>query len=145
MENFRYEPEVCSFKGWLMHVTRSRIIDHLRRARSLKYSFVPLATDTKTGENGNLPFDGASEKVFEDLWDEEWRKNLVDTAMQRIKRRIAPQHYQIFYLHSIKGMSARDVGELIGASVPKVYVVRHRVARLIKREVRALERKSIER
>jgi DNA-directed RNA polymerase specialized sigma24 family protein len=63
--------------------------------------------------------------------------------MERIKRKVAPEHYQIFYLHSVKGMSARDVGELLGASVAKVYVVRHRVSRMIKNEVRALERKGL--
>ena len=31
--------------------------------------------------------------------------------------RVAPEHYQIFYLHSVKGMPARDVAELLGASV----------------------------
>jgi RNA polymerase sigma-70 factor (ECF subfamily) len=145
MENFRYQPEVCSFKGWLMHVTRSRIVDHLRRTRSPKYSFVPLPSDTRTGEEGQVACDATSEKVFEGLWDEEWRKNLLEAAMERLKHKVAPEHYQIFYLHSVKGMSARDVGELLGASIPKVYVVRHRVARLIKREIRMLERKGFQR
>jgi RNA polymerase sigma factor (sigma-70 family) len=143
MENFRYQPEVCSFKGWLMHITRNRIIDHLRRARPGKYSFVPLPTDTQTEAADPLISESTSEKVFEDLWDVEWKKNLVDAGMERVKRKIAPEHYQIFHLHSIKGMSARDVGELLGVSVPKVYVVRHRVAHLIKREIRALERKGL--
>lgn len=143
MENFRYQPEVCSFKGWLMHVTRSRIIDHLRRARSPRNAFVPLPTDTKTEEASLLVSDCTTEKAFEGLWDEEWRKNLVDAAMERVKRKIAPEHYQIFYLCTVKGMAARDVGELLGASMAKVYVVRHRVARLIKREVRVLERKGL--
>ena len=32
MESFRYEPAECSFKGWLMHVTRCRIADRSRAA-----------------------------------------------------------------------------------------------------------------
>ena len=31
MPEFVYDPARCSFKGWLMHVTRLRIIDQLRR------------------------------------------------------------------------------------------------------------------
>jgi RNA polymerase sigma factor (sigma-70 family) len=144
MENFRYEPEICSFKGWLMRVTRCRIIDHLRKAPGRKHTFVPLPTDTKTGE-GQLMTGSTAERAFEDLWDEEWQKNLVDAAMERVKRKVAPEHYQIFYLHSVKGMSARDIGALLGASVAKVYVVRHRVARVIKNEARALEAKGLQR
>ena len=142
MENFRYEPEICSFKGWLMRVTRNRIIDHLRRARSPRAVFVTLPADTVTGDGEQFVPDGASEKVFENLWNEEWRKNLFDAAMERVKRKVAPEHYQIFFLNTVKGMPAREVGELLGASVPKVYVIRHRIARLIKLEIRLLERKD---
>lgn len=143
MENFRYQPEVCSFKGWLMHVTRNRIIDHLRKAKSPKHAFIPLPTETKTGEGEELISTGTFGKGFEDLWDEEWQKNLFDAAIERVKRKVAPEHYQIFYLQSIKGMPPRDIAELLGVSVPKVYVVRHRIARLIKREVKLLERKGV--
>src|SRR3974390_1087925 len=31
MPEFQYDPERCSFKGWLMHVPRLRIVDQLRR------------------------------------------------------------------------------------------------------------------
>lgn len=142
MPKFRYEPEVCSFKGWLMRVTRSRIVDHLRKALPQKNVFVPLPSDTKTGEEEPLMLESHNGASFEELWDAEWQKNLIEAAMERVKRKVPPEHYQIFYLHSLKGMPARDVGELLGASVPKVYVVRHRVARLIKREIRALEEKG---
>jgi RNA polymerase sigma-70 factor (ECF subfamily) len=145
MENFRYDPSVCSFKGWLMHVTRSRIVDHLRKAKPGKYAFVSLSADTEAAEEDSLSIDPASEKLFEDIWDSEWQTNLMEAAMERVKRSVAPEHYQIFYLHSVKGMPARDVAELLGASVPKVYVVRHRVARRIKSEIRMLERKGLPR
>ena len=152
MENFRYEPEVCSFKGWLMRLTRCRIIDHLRKSPAGRYSFVPLpdepATDTEGGGQAaglerHEAVNSTSEAAFEDLWDEEWKKNLIDAAMERVKRKVAPEHYQIFYLLGVKGMPARHIGELFGASLAKVYVVRHRVARMVKQEVRALERQAL--
>jgi len=33
MPEFKYDPAACSFKGWLMHVTRCRIADRFRRRR----------------------------------------------------------------------------------------------------------------
>ncbi len=153
MENYRYQPEVCSFKGWLMRLTRCRIIDHLRKSPACRYSFLPLPnepeTQTETGEQSSLNGQDAvlfctSEAAFEDLWDEEWKKNLIDAAMERVKRKVAPEHYQIFYLHGVKGMPARHISELFGVSMTKVYVVRHRIGRLVKREVRTLERKGVQ-
>lgn len=152
MESYRYQPEVCSFKGWLMRLTRCRIIDHLRTSPAARYSFVPLPADSPTETGQEQPeresqaavLATTSESAFEDLWDEEWKKNLMDAAMERVKKKVAPEHYQIFYLHGVKGMPARHIGELFGASVTKVYVVRHRIARMVKREVRALERKGLQ-
>jgi RNA polymerase sigma factor (sigma-70 family) len=140
METFRYEPQNCSFKGWLMHVTRRRIIDHLRK-RQPPGTFTPLRSDTTTGGTGLQIPDPAAEGAFEGVWDEEWQKNLVDAAMERVKRKVNPEHYQIFYLHSVKNMAARDIGKLLGVSAAKVYVVRHRVAHLVKREAKMLEKK----
>lgn len=142
MGTFRYDPQVCSFKGWLMRVTRCRIIDHLRKRQTQPQSFVPLPSDTTTTGAGLQIADPSAELRFEGMWDEEWRKNLVDAAMERVKQSVKPEHYQIFYLHSVKNMPARDIGQLLGVSAAKVYVVRHRVARLIRREVQALERKQ---
>jgi RNA polymerase sigma-70 factor (ECF subfamily) len=31
MPDFQYDPARCSFKTWLLHLTRKRIVDHLRR------------------------------------------------------------------------------------------------------------------
>jgi RNA polymerase sigma-70 factor (ECF subfamily) len=141
MGTFRYDPQTCSFKGWLMHVTRRRIIDLLRKRRP-PGTFTPLRSDTTTsGTSLQIP-DPTADQAFEGIWDEEWQKNLVDAAMERVKRKVAPEHYQIFYLHSVKSMPARDIAKLLGASMAKIYVVRHRVARLVKREVQTLEAKQ---
>ena len=43
MPEYRYEPAVCSFKGWLMHVTNWRVIDQLRKRRTGKE--MPLSLD----------------------------------------------------------------------------------------------------
>ncbi len=141
METFRYEPQTCSFKGWLMHVTQRRIIDRLRKRQTQPQSFTPLHSDTTTGGTALEIPDAAAEKAFEGMWDEEWERNLVDAAMERVKRRVKPEHYQIFYLHGVKNMAARDIGKLLGVSAAKVYVVQHRVAHQVKREVRMLETK----
>src|SRR5262249_31834789 len=97
-----------------------------------------LTSDTTTDGSAPQIVDPAAERAFEGMWDEEWQKNLVDAAMERVKRTVKAEHYQIFYLHSVKNMAARDIGQLLGISVAKVYVVRHRVARWVRREIQLL-------
>ena len=144
MESYRYEPETCSFKGWLMHITRRRIIDRLRRRQTKRRSFVPLPDDpatTITGGTLQIP-DEAAARAFEGLWDEEWQKNLIDAAMEKVKRKVPAKQYQIFYLHSVKNMPASDIARLLGISTAKVYVVRHRVGRMVKREVELIQKRE---
>lgn len=64
----------------------------------------------------------------------------MDAALNRVKRTVRSEHYQIFLLHHVRHMSARDVAVLLGVSVAKVYVASHRVARLVRRELRTLEK-----
>ena len=137
MESFRYDPAVCSFKGWLMHVTRCRIADQFRRRRPQNVPLAEPRADTTAETTLNL-HDPAAD-VLEGIWNEEWQKNLVDVAMDRVRRRANPEHYQIFHLHAVKGLGVRDVAKLTGASLPKVYVTYHRIAKMVKTEVRRLE------
>jgi len=137
MESFRYDPAVCSFKGWLMHVTRCRIADQFRRRRPQNVPLAAPRADTTADTTLNL-HDPAAD-VLEGIWNEEWQKNLVDVAMDRVRRRANPEHYQIFHLHAVKGLGVRDVAKLTGASLPKVYVTYHRIAKMVKTEVRRLE------
>jgi len=141
IQDYRYDPNVCSFKNWLMHKTQWRIIDQVRKrppefvrnlASSSGSSLTPLLERIPDPESLEL----------DSLWEEEWEKNLIDAAMQRIKRRIKPDHYQIFYLGAVRNFSARRVAETIGVNIAQVYLVRHRVSGLIKKEVALLRQKK---
>ncbi|MGH7970327.1 MAG: sigma-70 family RNA polymerase sigma factor, partial [Limisphaerales bacterium] len=142
MPQFRYDPAVCSFKGWLMHVTRCRIIDYRRSRQSKLREFEPLEQEQGTDGPGLQIRDVAAERAFAELWEEEWERNIVDTALERVKRVVKPDQYQIFYLHSIKNMQAREIGQLLHCSSAKVYVVSHRVTRLVKKEAKILQSKN---
>ena len=141
IHTYRYDPQVCSFKTWLMHKTQWRIIDQVRKrppdfVRSLggltDRSVTPLLDQIADPESLNL----------DSLWDDEWEKNLIDAAMQRIKRKIKPEHYQAFYLSAVRGLPARQIESTIGMNVAQIYLVRHRVARLIKKEVALLRQEK---
>jgi RNA polymerase sigma factor (sigma-70 family) len=82
MESFRYDPAVCSFKGWLMHVTRCRVADQFRRRRGQNISLAETGPDSTTEPILNLA-DPHSAKV-EAIWEEEWRKNIVERNGARI-------------------------------------------------------------
>lgn len=138
MDTFRYDPAVCSFKGWLMHVTRLRITDQFRkRPPTGRMNYSRDSSRTATVERIADPA-----AVLDEIWEVEWEKNIVDAAMKRVKRRVKGEHYQIFYLNVVKNHSVRKVASMMDVNVAQVYLVKHRIANLIKKEVKLLESKQ---
>jgi hypothetical protein len=74
------------------------------------------------------------------MWQEEWQANLLAAAIDRVKRRVKEEHYQIFYLYACKCWPVLKVSRRTGASVGKIYLIKHRIATLIKQEIRHLDR-----
>ena len=133
MDTYRYEPERCRFKTWLMRITRMRIVDQFRKRGP---SFVIRASNgpaTRTPTEERIP--DSTPPFVETLWGEEWQKNLVDAAMDRVKKRVKPQHYQI-----VKQLGAAHVARTLGTNAAQVYLVKHRVAAQVKKEIQRLEK-----
>jgi RNA polymerase sigma-70 factor (ECF subfamily) len=78
---------------------------------------------------------------LEARWEEEWQSNLLQAAMERVKQRVRAEHYQMFELQVVREWPVRKVAETLGVSAARVYLAKHRVSALIKKEARALQRK----
>lgn len=140
---FQYDPKVCRFKTWLLSVTRSKIANQLaRRARQPSATHHPAPDGSDSTPLLNRLPDEQSDPL-ERVWDEEWQKNLMETAIQRVKGRVSIEQYQMFDLFVLKQWSAGEVAKTLGVTIGHVYVAKHRVSKLIRREVEALEAKGM--
>jgi RNA polymerase sigma-70 factor (ECF subfamily) len=138
---FNYDPAIGSFKGWLLKMTRWRILDQLRKrgpARAHRRASSKTATSTDTIEN---VVDPASQQL-DKVWDVEWERTLLDAAVDKVKRRVDPQKYQIFDFYVNKEWKAEKVATTFGVTVDQVYLAKHRITDLIKEEVRRLEKET---
>jgi RNA polymerase sigma-70 factor (ECF subfamily) len=139
---FKYDPAVCSFKGWLLTVTRKRIATQFERRKRVPVPLDPLLDGTgHTDVLERLP-DPAG-LALEALWDAEWEKNLMDAALARVRRKVPIEQYQIFDFYVLKNWPAREVARTLKVTVGHVYVAKHRISRLIRKEMQTLERKSL--
>ena len=76
------------------------------------------------------------------LWEKEWQQNLLAAAITRVKKKIDPKQFQIFDCYVRKEWPAQKVAETLRVNVGQVYLARHRVGVLLKKEIKALERQS---
>ena len=77
------------------------------------------------------------------MWDEEWQRNLAETAITKVKARVSPKQFQIFDCYVIKGWDVKKVQSDLGVSMAQVYLAKHRVGGLIKKEVEGLKQELI--
>lgn len=133
-----YDRARGSFKNWLCLITRRRIIDLLRCRTDpdLRHlSREPTTTCTDSLARAPDPASLDPDRI----WDEEWRKNLFDAAVERVKRQVAPKQFQIFDLSVLRERPVTEVARLLKVNAAQVYLARYRVGSLIKREVQRLE------
>ena len=134
LPGFTYDPKVCSFKTWMLRLTRWRIIDTLRKR--LPQS-APDGDGTATSALDRIP-DESSLKL-DSVWDDEWEKSFLAAALQRVKPLLKPEYYQIFDLYALRQLPVSEVAEIMGVSAARVYLVKHRVAARIRNEIKTIE------
>jgi len=139
LPGFIYDPKVCSFKTWMLRLTRWRIIDTLRKR--LPQS-APAADRNGTATSALDRIPDESSLKLDAVWDEEWEKSLLSAALQRVKPHLKPEHYQIFDLYALRQLPVSQVAEIMGVSAARIYLIKHRVAALLKQEIKSLRTKS---
>jgi len=141
LPQFQYDPELGSFKSWLLQITRHRIDKQFKKrlpiAPSRSRQDAP-DTDSRTATWARLPDPKGSN--LESMWDAEYEKNLWDVALARVKAQFRPAQFQMFDLYVLKEWPVKDVAQALGVSTAHVYVMKHRVAARIRAELRALRR-----
>lgn len=139
MRKFHYDPAIGSFKGWLLLNVRSRIAEHLRRKTPDTVSAPPPpAADSDTSFLDRIPNPELSE--FDALWDAEWEKHLLETALERVKAKVSAKQYLIFDLFALKQVPIGKITRSLGVNIGQVYLAKHRVSRILKRELQTLKR-----
>jgi len=133
-----YDPDQGSFKTWLMNMARWRIQDQFRKRKKDTAGFMgDEADDRKTAVIDR--FEDPQGEVLERMWDVEWKKNLADAALAKVKAQVSPKQYQIFDLYVLKELDVKDVQSQLGVSKAQVYLAKHRVGTVLKKELAKLE------
>ena len=138
IHEFESSPGRGSFKNWLLNLTRWRIADQFRERLPVSQGR-PESAEGKE-HPANLDRD-PNPGELDTLWEAEWKKSIFETAVARISRRVNPKHAQIFDLYAVRDWPAAKVAGELGVSRIQVYLVNHRLTKLLKAEVEILRQK----
>lgn len=117
-----------SFRPWLRKVVERVAVNFLGKSRK---------TPGSVGRGGDEPFDALLDPAsLEALADEieivfscDLRK--VEAAVERVRARIRPDTWEAYYRTAILGNSAVETANVLGLSVPAVYMAKQRVAAML--------------
>jgi RNA polymerase sigma factor (sigma-70 family) len=140
IDKLKYDPAIGSFKGWLLQITRWRITDQFRKREPGNPKRPRLSDDRATATIERVPDSRGID--LDAVWETEWKENLFEAAIARVKKQIEPKQFQIFDCYVRKEWPAPKVAARLGVNIGQVYLARHRVGALLKKEIKALEKRG---
>lgn len=138
IDKLKYDPAIGSFKGWLLQITRWRIADQFRKREPRNVKRPRSPEDRATATIERVPDSHVVDLAA--VWETEWKENLFEAAIARVKKQIEPRQFQIFDCYVRREWPAQKVAERLRVNVGQVYLTRHRVSALLKKEIKALEK-----
>jgi RNA polymerase sigma factor (sigma-70 family) len=139
MPEFKYDPEIGSFKSWLIKTTQFKVGDQFRKRKHQQPAGSARGerSEQRTATIDRIP-DPASLDLNE-VCEGEWRELVFARAVEKVKEKVPPNQYQIFDLYVLKKWPVRKVATTLGISSGRIYLTKHRLAQLVKREMKLLE------
>lgn len=139
MKDFKYDPAIGSFKGWLKLITRRRIADQYRKRKPQELAFACAEAEFPAMRSMEQIPD-ASGDLADAAWEADWQQSLLDRAVEIVRTQVSPRQYQIFDLYVLRQWPASQVAASLDISTAQVHLAKHRVQSQIKKEARRLEK-----
>ena len=122
----RYDPNIGSFRGWLLTLARWRIADQFRKRRSSQAIDVEAAS--------------IEQPWFTETWNQEWENHLLTASLERLKQKASLSQFQVFECYVIKGWPAQKVAKELRVSVGSVYLAKNRLLPILKEIMARVEK-----
>jgi RNA polymerase sigma factor (sigma-70 family) len=136
IQEFRYDRQRGSFRGWLFTVTRNALQNFLTGSRRRSATLATYARQLSAS-----PADEQSDDS--QIWDEEYERQLLAKAAEYVRPRFSATTWQAFWQTAVEGKSAPEISQALGISVGALYVARSRVLAKLRLEIERLETEGL--
>jgi RNA polymerase sigma factor (sigma-70 family) len=115
---------------WLFGIARREVASARRKA-----ALNPVAA-LDTAQERDAPDD---DDALERIWDEEWRRALLERCVERVRQEVEPATWECFALQTFQGLGAGEVAARLQLPHTRVYNAKHRVARRLRELAREFD------
>jgi RNA polymerase sigma factor (sigma-70 family) len=132
MPRFTYNRGHGRFRGFLYEVVRRRVMAAFRQRR--RYASV------EAGEEGTpWPALATQPEISQEVWDQEWQRQLFLEALARLRARVQPSSYAAFHDYTVLGEAADSVCQRFSLTPNALYQIRHRLLATLKQIATEIE------
>ena len=124
---FTYDPARGRFRYFLKRIVRNQAIKIYRK----RFDHAGLEdAETVCGEN-----------TFDAVWNEEWRKHVLNMALVELRGRVQPETYSAFEMYAMQNRKLSEVCKFLDMSESSVYTAKSRCIAVLKEIIASLEEK----
>lgn len=125
---FHYDPAHGRFRHYLRGIIRNQALKLYQKRKS----FVELDNPEKTVEEPAID-------VWDELWDEEWKRHVLAMALTELKGHVQPETYVAFEMYAMQERTVQEVARFLNLSVASVYTAKSRCIAALKEIISKLE------
>ena len=122
----KYDSEKARFRTYFNQVVRSCITDFQRKLK-------PEVPEE------NIP-EAAIPPESDELFLDEWRKQMLQEALDRLRNQVKPENFLAFHLTVFQGKSIRETADFLKTDPDAVYVARSRCTAQLKKIIEEINR-----
>ncbi len=125
---FHYDPARGRFRHYLRGIIRNQALKIIQKRKG----FVEL--DNSKQQNAEPFID-----VWNDLWDEEWKRHVLAMALTELKGHVQPETYMAFEMYAIQERPVQEVANFLNLSIASIYTAKSRCVSALKEIISKLE------
>ena len=125
LPDFRFDPRLGTFRGWLAKLIRCQVCDFLAGEKRRRLSVLTIEESVVPGNESDDPAELAIRRESQ---------LLVQRMIQDLQREVSETSYQVMHLHCVKGLSHAEIAAQLGLTQQNVRYRYHR----LKQKARAI-------
>ena len=126
---FHYDPARGRFRHYLRGIIRNQALKIVQKRKS----FSELDKSKQQAE--------PSIDVWNDLWDEEWKRHVLAMALTELKGHVQPETYMAFEMYAIQERPVQEVADFLNLSIASIYTAKSRCVAALREIISKLEEK----
>ncbi len=103
------------------------------KSRNPRHDRSELPMREKLSFGGWEPANDTTEAAEDQLWEQDWQRNLLQLCFDKVRQGIDPKTFQAFQLYALEGWTPKETAEFLKMTIDSDYAAKSRVTQRIRR------------